>query len=223
MPRTFTFQADFSSDTLAGVGYALTDATGAVAIARTAAGIVNLGGGSYGAAITLPDAFSVGFLRWDDGQALPEYKSLPVNAQELMTQAGATNPATQNYDPALQSVVSLIRFDLGDTDTDNFLLNDQTIAAKLAQYSLTTAGLPVLALIAQKRATLSLARGLVSRYAQPADTIKDADGSQVSYTQRLKGWQGIIDRLVLEGVDAPRGLSLIRAVRTGHSVLPEWG
>lgn len=94
MPRTFTFQADFSSDTLPGVGYALIDPAGVVVIARTTAGVVNLGGGSYGAALTLPDAFSVGFLRWDDGQTPPEYKTLPVNAQALSAEAGVTAQAS---------------------------------------------------------------------------------------------------------------------------------
>lgn len=227
LTRTFTFQANFSSDTLSGVGYALVDvpagAVGTVFIARTTAGVVNLGGGSYGARVTLPDTFGVGFLRWDNGQVPPEFKSQPVNAQALAVEAQATNPATQNYNPALQSIVSLIRFDLGDTDADNFLLDDQTIAAKLTQYSLTVSGQPVLVLIAQKRATLSLARGLVSRYAQAIDMIKDADGSQVSYVQRLIGWHEIIDRLVLEGVDVPRGLSVIRGVRPSYSRLTEWG
>lgn len=96
MSRTFTFQADFSNDTLAGVGYALIDPAGVVMIARTTAGIVNLGGGSYGAELTLPDTFSVGFLRWDDGQAPPEYKSLPVNAQALVAEAGVSAPSSLN-------------------------------------------------------------------------------------------------------------------------------
>jgi hypothetical protein len=64
---------------LATVGYALYDATGAVAAARSTVGIAERGAtGTYGAVVTFPDNF-VGEIRWDSGEAAPRTASEEIN------------------------------------------------------------------------------------------------------------------------------------------------
>lgn len=133
MPRTFTFQADFSSDTLAGVGYALIDAAGVVVAPRATAGVVNLGGGSYGAALTLPDTFSVGFLRWDDGQIPPEFKTLPVNAQVLTAEAGASGALPGGW-PTTDDVLSKMAVALGEAPAASPAEVSLVLAAVIAEF-----------------------------------------------------------------------------------------
>ncbi len=90
-PRTFAFQAGFSDPGLITVGVTLLDAQKAVILPRTTAGIINLGGGNYGAVLTLPDSFSTGFVQFDDGRG-GQPVSGPVNAAALVAAAAASLP-----------------------------------------------------------------------------------------------------------------------------------
>lgn len=68
--RTLSASFGPSRAGLATVGYTLLDDSGEVARARTAEGVLELGGGAYAATLTLEDAFR-GAIVWDTGEAPP--------------------------------------------------------------------------------------------------------------------------------------------------------
>lgn len=47
------------------VGYQITDATGAIVVARTIVGVFEIGHGKYGASVTIPAVDFVGSIYWD--------------------------------------------------------------------------------------------------------------------------------------------------------------
>jgi hypothetical protein len=63
--RYMTVNFGASRNALTTVGYQLYDSSNAVSGSRITANIHNLGGGSYGALVTIPDHFA-GRIKWDD-------------------------------------------------------------------------------------------------------------------------------------------------------------
>jgi hypothetical protein len=99
MANYTTFVVSFGSSftgLLGTVGYRFVDATGGDAVARTTAGVYEIGGGAYGVQAPLPPASALS-IEWDTGVAplrfahedLLDYfnKKVLINRQE-------TNPAT---------------------------------------------------------------------------------------------------------------------------------
>ena len=125
------------------------------------------------------------------------------------------------FDENLSRPLDRVRLDLGDIDPDNLLLSNALINAALLQWSLTSTGQPVNPAVAQKRATLQLARGLIARYAQDP-TSDAANGNATHYRERLAGWEALVTRLVAEGV-AASGLSSIRSTRSRVLATSEFG
>jgi hypothetical protein len=120
-------------------------------------------------------------------------------------------------DPALYDAIGWIRLALGDAETGAYLLDDSVIEFALRHQAFTPAGLPVNALVAQKRATLELARHLVATKSQdPTRFSRGSGGGTISYQSRLVGWDALIKRLELEGL-TPLGM---RAIRSSRSRLP---
>lgn len=66
---------------LSTVGFRLYDPAGNPAYGRTTAGVSDLGGGQYGAAVGIPSGFR-GFITWDTGEASPAYASASVNPED---------------------------------------------------------------------------------------------------------------------------------------------
>jgi hypothetical protein len=66
------------------VGYTLYASDGSVAAARVATGIQDLGGGQYGALVTIPPGF-VGRITWDTGEATPATASASINPGDAET------------------------------------------------------------------------------------------------------------------------------------------
>lgn len=83
---------------------------------------------------------------------------------------------TATFDASLGSLTDHIRLALGDTDTDAPLLQDETIAAKLA-------ALPYCEALAQ------LADGLATEFAQRPDQYEESGGVQITWSERVTAWQ----------------------------------
>lgn len=130
-------------------------------------------------------------------------------------------PRQNSYDPALSQQVSRIRFTLGDTDPDAALLDSRTILAMLAQFATDDAGNPVLPAAQERWATLELARGLVTRYAQDPVVVTN-EGQTTNYTSRLAGWQAVVARLEAQGT-ATAGVVTRRATRGPSTCVGEFG
>jgi hypothetical protein len=102
--QTVTFGS--SKAGLATVGYRLFDDNGNPAGDRVTAGVQDLGGGQYGANVTVPDDFT-GRITWDTGEAVPAYASAGVNPEEgevgnivlaRISQVTGSGPVPVNHD-----------------------------------------------------------------------------------------------------------------------------
>lgn len=81
------------------------------------------------------------------------------------------------YDLTLPTDKDHIRLALGDIDTDNPLLQDETILVKLQSFG-------------YREALAQLAEGLASQYAQMPDSFTD-DGMQLTWRERISNWQSL--------------------------------
>jgi hypothetical protein len=112
------------------------------------------------------------------------------------------------FDPSLGDAISRIRFDLGDTVDPGFV-EDETITAM------------VTASPDEREATIKLASALIVRFAQEPDKVELAgDEGAVTWSARLRGWQGLISRLQSEKADAVKvasgGFRMLRPTRGGQ-------
>lgn len=115
------------------------------------------------------------------------------------------------FDPALTDALDRLRFRLGDTDTTNALLPDETITALLTLHSDD-----------EDLAALALARGLIQRYAQEPTSVS-VDGMSVSWGERVESWRALVADLVLVTGTQP-GLRIRRLSRpTLIAGLDEYG
>ncbi|MEN6583051.1 MAG: hypothetical protein ABFD54_11425 [Armatimonadota bacterium] len=87
---------------------------------------------------------------------------------------------TATYDPTLPTLRDHIRLALGDTDTTNPLVQDETINAKL-----TTCG--------YCEALAQLAEALASEFAQRPDSYAESGGLTVKWGERVQAWQDLAD------------------------------
>lgn len=74
---------------------------------------------------------------------------------------------------------------LGDTGEDipvSWLLDDNTINAKLAQYNFSTA-------------VMQLALGLIARYGQMPDEVTDESGTKISWKDRRVAWTLLVQAM----------------------------
>lgn len=90
------------------------------------------------------------------------------------------------YNPALTSATDRLRFMLGDIDTAE-LLPDATYAAVI-----TTSGDD------ERAAAITLANGLIARFAHLPTQVDNTGGARVTWQNRLAGWQALITRLQAE-------------------------
>jgi hypothetical protein len=84
------------------------------------------------------------------------------------------------YDVVHAEARDRIRFALGDTDSTEPMLQDETIEAVLEQYGND-----------EDRTIAHLAGGLVSRYSRMPDTIRKDDGTEVRWKDRLTAWRSL--------------------------------
>lgn len=110
------------------------------------------------------------------------------------------------YEPAHDEPRDRIRFALGDTDSTEPLLQDETITAVLTQYSND-----------EERAIAHLAGGLVTRYSRMPDKIRKDDGTEVSWKERLTGWRSLSGLATAATATGGGGLTTRRAERYGES------
>lgn len=87
------------------VGYEILDLDGEVVIARTTAGIADLGHGLYRAAGTAPAVERDYVIRWDTGGDDPEYATETLR----VTATGAEIPTPSDITPSLTDVGSILR------------------------------------------------------------------------------------------------------------------
>lgn len=87
------------------VGYEILDLDGGVVIARTTAGIADLGHGLYRAAGTAPAVERDYVIRWDTGGENPEYATETLR----VTATGAEIPTPSDITPSLTDVGSILR------------------------------------------------------------------------------------------------------------------
>lgn len=120
-----------------------------------------------------------------------------------------------SYDPSLTTQRDRLRFQLGDIDPDAELLPDETYDAVLAQYAND-----------ERQSTITLATSLINRYAQMPNKVVTAGGSDVTWTNRVAGWQELIKRLRAETerdqAVAASGLRTLRPRRAGSSERAEY-
>ena len=88
MAYTLALQASFgpSNAGVGTVGYAILNADGTTAVARTTSGVVDLGAGFYGKAVSFADDFR-GYAKWDTGTGSPLYAVAPVEPPLPLTNA----------------------------------------------------------------------------------------------------------------------------------------
>lgn len=108
------------------------------------------------------------------------------------------------FDPALSTAKDRIRLKLGDI-TEPFLFPDETYNAMLAYYG----GI-------ENRATVELARSLISQFSQKASSVQLISGTTFTWRDRLLGWQEVIKQLdtgPTSGVSS--GIQILKPSRSG--------
>lgn len=88
-----------------------------------------------------------------------------------------------SYGSGLSTALDRIRFALGDTDETLAMLPDETILGALGVNGSD-----------ERRATISLAEGLMARYAREPDDVK-TEGRAISWKDRLAAWRSLVARL----------------------------
>ncbi len=91
-----------------------------------------------------------------------------------------TNPPIATFDPALSSMRDKIRLLLGDTDTENALLQDATIDAALVDYS-------------YRKAVILLAQSLIAIAGQQPSDYSESGGVTLRWADRVAGWRSVIE------------------------------
>lgn len=115
MPYTLALQSSFgpSNAGVATVGITILNADGTVSVARTTTGVVDLGGGAYGKAVTFADGFR-GFAKWDTGTGSPLYATAPIEpvptsvASAVWDKARNAHTTAGSFGEALQTATGTI-------------------------------------------------------------------------------------------------------------------
>ena len=114
-----------------------------------------------------------------------------------------------SYGSGLSTALDRIRFALGDTDETLAMLPDETILGALDVNGSD-----------ERRATISLAEGLMARYAREPDDVT-TEGRAISWRDRLAAWRSLVGRLRSELGTAGGLMQVHRAQRVPVN-MPEY-
>ena len=114
-----------------------------------------------------------------------------------------------SYGSGLSTALDRIRFALGDTDVTLVMLSDAMI-----QGALDVNGSD------ERRATITLAEGLMARYAREPDDVT-TEGLKISWKDRLAAWRSLVARLRSE-LGTPGGLMQVHRAQRVAADMPEY-